>query len=228
MTDNTIDSTTEKTYGPFELLAAHQSEVPEDFVARRRIAAAMQQLSERLIRAEADTGSLDSWATRLEKLVADVGTPERRDTRAANRRMFSGKATARDIFDMMDFDPVGGLSNPIAPQLRWLNESQDGVEGEVYLGQHYQGPPGRVHGGVIAWILDAVLSRAMHAAFKLGVTGTLSVRYMAGTPIDSTVRCTARIREIDGRKMFIEGAIFDGDIQTVSAEGVFFQPRFGK
>lgn len=218
----------EKTFGPFELISAHKGEVPADFIARRRIAAAMQQLSERLIRAEADQSALEDWAGVLESLVQQVGAPERRDTRDANRRMFSGKATSRDIFDMMDFDPVGGLSNPIAPQLVWRNESQDGVEGEICLGLHYQGPPGRVHGGVIAWILDAVLSRAMHAAFKIGVTGTLNIRYMAATPIETPLRCTAHIREIDGRKMFIEGAIFDGDTQTVAAEGVFFQPRFGK
>lgn len=221
-------STEQKTFGPFELLAAHKGEVPADFLPRRRIAAAMQTLSARLIRADADQAALEDWAGVLEALVEQVGTPARRDTRDANRRMFSGRATAGDIFDMMDFDPVGGQSNPIAPMLTWHSESQDGVEAETCLGLHYQGPPGRVHGGVIAWILDAVLSRAMHAAFKIGVTGTLNVRYMASTPIETRLRCTARIREIEGRKMYIEGAIFDGDTQTVAAEGVFFQPRFGK
>lgn len=219
---------TEKTFGPFELLAAHKGEVPEDFMARRRIAAAMQQLSERLIRAEAGYAELEQWAATLEQLVTTVGTPQRRDTRAANRRMFSGAATVGDIFDMMDFDPAGGGSNPVSPPLRFIRETPEGVEAEVYLGLHYQGPPGRVHGGVIAMLLDAVLSRAMHAAFKIGVTGTLNVRYLASTPIETTVRLTARLREMDGRKMFIEGAVFAGEEQTVQAEGVFLQPRFGR
>lgn len=218
----------EKTFGPFELLAAHQGEVPTDFVARRRIAAAMQQLSERLIRAQASPAELEQWAGALEQIAETVGQPERGDTRSANRRLFSGAATAGDVFDMMDFDPAAGLSNPIAPPLTWLSDTPEGVEAEVYLGLHYQGPPGRVHGGVIAMLMDAVLSRAMHAAFKIGVTGTLNVRYLAGTPIESTVRITARLREMDGRKMFIEGAVFAGDEQTVQAEGVFFQPRFGR
>ncbi|KAF0809357.1 hypothetical protein A167_01949 [Alcanivorax sp. S71-1-4] len=219
---------TDKTFGPFELLAAHKGEVPADFVARRRIAAAMQQLSERLIRAEASQADLEHWAGTLEQLAETVGTPERRDTRAANRRMFSGAATAGDIFDMMDFDPAGGLSNPISPPLTWIKETPEGVEAEVYLGMHYQGPPGRVHGGVIALLLDAVLSRAMHAALKIGVTGTLNVRYLNSTPIETTVRFTARLREMDGRKMFIEGGVFAGEEQTVQAEGIFFQPRFGR
>ncbi|MCC1497282.1 PaaI family thioesterase [Alcanivorax sp. 1008] len=218
----------EKKWGPFELLSAHDSDVPQTFVIRRRIAAAMQQLSERLIRVEADDADLEQWATTLEGLLETMGTPPRRNTREANRRLFTGQASTFDVFDMMDYDPVGGLSNPIAPQLRWRTQTAEGVEGQISLGEHYQGPPGRVHGGVIAWILDALLSRAMHAALKIGVTGTLNIRYMASTPIDTQLRCTARIVRMEGRKMFIEGAIFNGEQQTVQAEGIFLQPDFSK
>lgn len=217
---------TEKKYGPQQLLEAHREQVPEDFVQRRRIAAAMQTLSERLIRMEADHGELEDWAAQLEGLVEQVGERPRRSAKEANRRMFHGQATLGDIFDMMDFDPVGGASNPIAPRMQWLHEDRDGVEGEILLGEHYQGPPGRVHGGVIAWIMDAVLSRAMHVAQRIGVTGTLSVRYMAPTRVEVPLRCRAHLARIEGRKMFIEGAIFHGDTQTVHAEGVFFQPDF--
>lgn len=101
---------TEKTWGPFELLAAHQGEVPDTFVIRRRIATAMQQLSERLIRVEAEDADLEQWAGTLEELVEQVGTPPRRNTREANRRLFTGQASSFDVFDMMDYDPMGGLS----------------------------------------------------------------------------------------------------------------------
>nr|WP_237440547.1 PaaI family thioesterase [Alcanivorax sp. DP30] len=125
----------------------------------------------------------------------------------------------------MDYDPVGGGANPIAPQIDWTREDQDGVEGALWLGQQYQGPPGRVHGGVISWILDAVLSRALHASFKLGVTGTLNIRYMAGSPIEQPLRCSARITAHEGRKIFIEGGIWHGETQTVHAEGVWLTPK---
>lgn len=218
----------EKTWGPFELLSAHQAEPPASFLIRRRIAATMQQLSERLIRVQADDADLEQWAGSLEALLERVGTPPRRNNREASRRMFSGQATTFDVFDMMDYDPVAGLSNPIAPHLRWQETSAEGVTGLVRLGEQYQGPPGRVHGGVIAWVLDALLSRAMHAALRIGVTGTLNIRYMASTPIDTELRCTAKIVRTEGRKMFIEGGIFNGDEQTVHAEGIFIQPDFSK
>ena len=88
----------EKTFGPFELQKAYQTEpVPSDFAQRRRISAAMQLLAERLIRAEADEATLAGWAEQLEAMVETVGTPERRDTRDENRKLFTGKATADDI-----------------------------------------------------------------------------------------------------------------------------------
>jgi acyl-coenzyme A thioesterase PaaI-like protein len=188
----------------------------------------MQSLSEKLIRIEAEDSDLSEWAARLEDLLEQVGDRPRRDSRTANRRMFTGQATAEDIFDMMDYDPMGGLSNPIAPQLVWGQEGPDGVEASIRLGEHYQGPPGRVHGGVISWIMDAVLSRAMHASMKLGVTGTLSIRYMASTPVEADLVCRGKLTGMEGRKMFIEGGIYVGDEQTVHAEGIFFMPNFGK
>ncbi|EKF75652.1 hypothetical protein A11A3_02247 [Alcanivorax hongdengensis A-11-3] len=216
----------EKTFGPFELQKAYKTEpVPADFVQRRRISAAMHTLAERLIRAEADEATLAGWAQQLESVVAAIGEPDRRDTREANRKLFTGAATAEDIFHMMDYDPVGGPSNPVAPQVAWLHEDQDGIEGAVHLGLQYQGPPGRVHGGVIAWLLDAALSRALHAAFRLGVTGTLNIRYLAASPIEETLHCRARITGQEGRKIFVEGGIWQGETQTVSAEGIWLTPK---
>ena len=216
----------EKTYGPFELRNAYTSEpVPEDFVQRRRIAEAIRTLSERLIRVEADNATLAGWAGQLETLLETVGEPARRDSRDANRKLFTGAATIGDLYHMMDYDPVGGGANPIAPQIDWLQESQEGVEGKLWLGQQYQGPPGRVHGGVVSWILDAVLSRAMHASFRLGVTGTLNIRYMAGSPIEDALHCRAKITGQEGRKIFIEGGIWHGETQTVHADGVWLTPK---
>lgn len=215
----------EKTYGPFELLSAHREDPPGDFGERRRIAAAAQRLHDALIRIEAEPDELADWADRLERLAADVEGHEHRDSRQANRAMFSGQASARDIFDMMDYDPVGGFSNPIAPRLVWDHDSPEGVEGRVTLGEAYQGPPGRVHGGVVAWLMDSVLSRAMHAALRLGVTGTLKLRYTAATPTHTELTCRGWVVRQEGRKLILEGGIWNGDEQTVEAEGIWLIPK---
>jgi len=216
---------TEQVYGPQNLVDAQTLQPPPEFAEYRRIAAAMQRISASIIRADATSGELAQWADVLEGLAVDMSGRSQRDARAANRRLMAGEASHQDMFDMMDFDPVSGASNPIAPQIDWIKDSEAGIEGLITLGVHYQGPPGRVHGGVVAWIMDAVLSRAMHAARLLGLTGTLSIRYLAATPVGVPLRCQARIERIEGRKLFIQGSIFNGAEETSRSEGIFLLPR---
>lgn len=215
----------EKTYNPFELFKAHDGPVPETFVHRRRLAAAFKRLNNQLIRIEADDEVLANWAGRLETLLAETEAFAQKDTKDANRKLFTGKATAEDVFYMMDYAPVGGPSNPVAPPLEWTKHGKDGVEAEVVLGLAYQGPPGRVHGGVIGWMLDAVLSRAIHAAMRIGMTGTLNLRYLAGTPLNERITLRAKVAGQEGRKTFVEGGIWHGDKQTVKADGIWLLPK---
>jgi len=216
----------EKTYGPFELLAAHQQTPPASFTVRRQLASALRELSEQLIRTQADDAQLADWTAQAQALLAQARTYERRDTRAANKKLFTGQAGASDVFDMMDYDPMGGLSNPVSPELSWTRADAEGVEATVRLGLQYQGPPGRVHGGVLAWIMDAVLARAMHASMRIGVTGTLNLRYLASTPIEQTLVCRAHVARAEGRKLIIEGGVFHNNEQTVQVEGIWLQPKF--
>src|SRR5262249_46869062 len=48
---------------------------------------------------------------------------------------------------------VGGLSLPVAPQLR-IDVDGDVGRGEVVIGPVFQGGPGLVHGGVLALLID--------------------------------------------------------------------------
>lgn len=217
--------TKEKTYNPFQLFDAHDGPVPASFVQRRRVSAAIRQITAKLIRIDADDDQLSAWADRLETLQQELAEYEQLDTQATSRKLFSGKATASDVFQMMDYNPVGGASNPIAPELTWVRHSPEGVEAQVCLGLPYQGPVGRIHGGVIAWMMDAVLARALNAAFKIAMTGTLSLRYLAATPLFETVSLRAEVVRQEGRKIFVEGGIWHGDKQTVAVEGVWLVPK---
>ena len=66
----------------------------------------------------------------------------------------------------------------------------DTVTGHVTFGRAYQGPPGQVHGGVIAGVYDQVLGLANFVVGRPGFTGTLSVRYVA--PTRSASRCASK------------------------------------
>lgn len=62
---------------------------------------------------------------------------------------------------------------------------------EFTLGPVYEGPPGLVHGGICALLLDQLLGEAATSQLsKPKFTGTITLRYLrGGTPLG---RCAAR------------------------------------
>ena len=116
-----------------------------------------------------------------------------------------------------------GLRNPVAPPLAINHEADGLVWTDFALGAAYEGPPGHVHGGVCAMVLDHVLGATAHAPGRPAYTGTLSVRYLRGTPL-GPLRAEAHVDRVEGVKTFASGHISDAEGITVRAEGVFFHP----
>lgn len=129
--------------------------------------------------------------------------------------MWAGDGTNRH-------DPVSGTENPIAPPFLFRGRSDGSIRGEATLGLPYQGPPGMVHGGVAALVLDHALGCANGYAGTSGMTGWLKVRYHRTTPLFEPLVVTARQTSVEGRKIHTVGAIAaaDGGV-CVSAEGLF-------
>jgi len=116
-----------------------------------------------------------------------------------------------------------GVRNPVAPPLVIHRDADGAVWTEITLGAAYEGPPGHVHGGVCALILDHVLGATAHQPGRPAYTGTLTLRYVRGTPL-GPVRVDAHVDRIDGAKTFATGRIADSRGITVTAEGVFIIP----
>jgi acyl-coenzyme A thioesterase PaaI-like protein len=117
-----------------------------------------------------------------------------------------------------------GLRNPVAPPLV-IHHGADGlVSADFVLGAAYEGPPGHVHGGVCAMVLDHVLGATAHKPGKPAYTGTLSVRFLRGTPLGE-LHAEARVDRVEGVKTFAIGHLADARGITVEAEGVFIHPR---
>jgi acyl-coenzyme A thioesterase PaaI-like protein len=120
---------------------------------------------------------------------------------------------------------VIGPRNPSAPPLVIHHESDGLVWTEFVLGAAYEGPPGHVHGGVSAMILDHVLGATAHQPGKPAYTGTLTLRYHRRTPLQVALRSEAWVENREGVKTFAAGQISDAAGVTVSAEGIFIHPR---
>lgn len=128
-------------------------------------------------------------------------------------------------------DPVTGPENAVAPPLALGGLPDGSIEGRVTLGLPYQGPPGCVHGGVSALLLDHTLGVANHWAGVSGMTGTLTLRYHRPTPLFEELVLRARQVSVDGRKVRTTGEIVAGGEVCVSAEGLFINkhlPRPGR
>lgn len=92
----------------------------------------------------------------------------------------------------------------------------------VVLDEHLSGPPGAAHGGIPALILDEVLGTTVNILHQRpSVTGTLTVEYLAPTPIGAPVDAEAWLRETDGRKAFVEGVVRHAGEVTARGEAVF-------
>ncbi len=124
-------------------------------------------------------------------------------------------------------NPVVGLRNAVAPPV--VLEHDASANGDVWadfhLGAAYEGPPGLVHGGVSALILDQVLGEAAGAGGKPGMTGTLTIRYRQGTPLGD-LRVEGWIDRVEGIKTWAKAHLIGPDGVTVEAEGLMIQPRW--
>jgi hypothetical protein len=120
---------------------------------------------------------------------------------------------------------VIGLRNALAPPVLTHRDDAGRVWADFHLGAAYEGPPGHVHGGVSALILDHVLGEAASPDQKPRFTGSITVRYRRATPLGALHVEAIRTRT-DGVKTYCAGTIADAEGVTVEAEGVFITPRW--
>ena len=114
----------------------------------------------------------------------------------------------------------------MTPPLDIVHVESGLAHASVTLGAAYEGPPGLVHGGVTALLLDHLMGETAAAAFtRVTFTGTLTMVYRRGTPL-GPLRLDARIDREEGRKVWVVASIGDAEGPTVEAEGIFIIPRW--
>jgi acyl-coenzyme A thioesterase PaaI-like protein len=122
---------------------------------------------------------------------------------------------------------VVGIRNPVAPPLT-IHHEDGRCWSEFSLGAAYEGPPGWVHGGICALVLDQILGEAASEGLtKAKFTGTISLKYLRGTPLGA-LRAEAFVERAEGIKTFARGQLSDADGVTVEAEGVFIMPTWAR
>lgn len=146
---------------------------------------------------------------------------------AARSAVEGATAVARADHDRVG--PLRGIDNVVAPPLVFADAvERDGVmvtNAIARCGTRYEGPPGLVHGGIVAACFDEVCAVAQRDAGIGGLTRSLEVRYRRPIRIGEALVLTAWVAHDDGRRARVRGACHVDDELRADATAEFTRPR---
>ncbi|RNL62617.1 PaaI family thioesterase [Nocardioides marmoriginsengisoli] len=116
-----------------------------------------------------------------------------------------------------------GLRNAVAPPMDVQQSENGDTYAEVHLGAAYEGPPGMVHGGVSALLLDHLMGVTASRMTKVTFTGTLTLKYRNPLPLGRVV-LSGEVSGEEGRKVFVAARIEGDQGIAVEADGIFIVP----
>jgi len=150
-----------------------------------------------------------------------------RQVEAFNSELRAHQVPERDqIIGRID---VPGRAQSLIPVVHTDSAGPGHLNGRVRFGRYYLGRNGAVYGGAIPLLFDSLLGRVSNGGGRLpSRTAYLHVDYRSITPIETDLRFEARFVREEGRKRFIEGALYNGDTLCAEAEGLFITLRRGQ
>ena len=114
---------------------------------------------------------------------------------------------------------VCGVENPAGLHAHFYQIADDTCVGRFLPDPQHQGYPGRVHGGVVAAMLDETLGRTVWGdASTWGVTAELTIRYKAPVPLGEMLTVVGRLTSNKRRLFTAEGELLlaDGTVAVVA------------
>jgi len=102
-------------------------------------------------------------------------------------------------------------------RVRYYRDEEQQMRARIWFGPETSGPPGHVHGGAIAAVLDEVFGLTAWMAGYPVVVGNLNVSFRTMVPLEGVVTVESRIVSVEGRKVMVYGRICGG--KTIYAEG---------
>ena len=125
-----------------------------------------------------------------------------------------------------------GTENPGGLHLTFVIDAQDpeniSATAIVNLTRLYEGPPGYLHGGIIATLLDEAMSKLNRPLNVLAMTRHMEVDYLRPCPLGVDLVLTGRHVRREGRKLYHAAEIVHDDGTVLArAKGFFLiiEPR---
>ena len=129
---------------------------------------------------------------------------------------FRGEHNPRSVglvLSRVDDEASSSGDRPAMPRLR----------GEITIGETLAGPPGCVHGGILAGIFDEALGAVASCVNGPGMTmtATLAVRFHQPTPLLTPLEIHAEVLHASSRRLKTLVTCTVDEVITASAEGLF-------
>ena len=115
-----------------------------------------------------------------------------------------------------------GEDNPQGLHLVFTVDQDGTVHAEALIGSNYEGPPGHLHGGIIATLLDETMSKANRAHGEIALTRQLQVEYLHPIPSTAPIRLRGYVEKQDGRKLWTRAAILNAAGKELATGSGFF------
>ena len=185
--------------------------------ARQRLASATRALNEKLVSTDIDPELAAALTEKIEGLAAELSQAQQ-VTGLVDMAKRGQRGTIDDV--MGELVSVGGRSHPCSPELRW-QEASNRITGTVKFSQAFEGPPGHMHGGWVAGVLDHLMGMTHVRTGHPGMTGGLSVRYLKPTPLNQRIGVSAQATELDDKRTEVKAEMRFGETTTATAEAIF-------
>lgn len=214
MTVNTQPATESPDPRAFGLPLVEGSSLPAEL---RTLVSRVNGLIDAVSNTEVDSDTLAETAATVERLTDRLNVARREVGTMVRRELADGSTAVGTITNIVE-----GETNPAAPRLL-LDRTPEGLRGEVTLNTIYQGPPGLVHGGWVAAMLDQAVGSVSSAETSPGLTAKLEVNYRRPTPLFTPLEITSWVDRVEGRKVFVAGEIRAHGKVTAEATGLMIQ-----
>lgn len=119
-----------------------------------------------------------------------------------------------------------GPANPQGLHLAFTLDIEDSARpiatAQAVLSRYHEGPPGYLHGGLIATLLDEAMSKLNRPLNVLAMTRNMQVDYLRPVPLYEPIVITGRHIRREGRKLYHQAEItFPNRVVLAQAQGLF-------
>lgn len=115
-----------------------------------------------------------------------------------------------------------GLANKTGLRLKFYTDEAGRILSRIKVPRRFEGPPGYMHGGAIATLMDEAMSKANRARGVTAMTRQMEVEYLRPVPLGVPLQLEGRLLKAEGRKHYCEAEVTDAQGRILArAKGLF-------